>query len=227
MSTNVLIVGPSGSGKSTGIKTLDEDTTYILNVLGKPLPFRGFKKKYNADKKNYFETDNWLLIIKCIKAVNDDKPHIKTLVIDDLQHVLSNEFMRRIGEKGYDKFNDFAFHFWKIIMEAKDTRDDLVCIFMIHNEIDESGMSKVKTVGKLTDKTVSPDSTFTTILHSTVRDGEYSFITQNDGFHLAKSPMGMFEAKNIPNDLKFVRDTIVNYFNDGDDAPCPQTQLSA
>jgi len=102
-------------------------------------------------------------------------------------------------------------------MEAKDTRDDLVCVFMIHNEIDDTGMSKVKTVGKLTDKTVSPDSTFTTILHSNVRDGEYSFITQNDGFHLAKSPIGMFEEKNIPNDLKFVRDTITNYFNDGED----------
>lgn len=216
VSNNVLILGPSGSGKSTSIRTLDSESTYILNVLGKPLPFRGYKKKYNLDQKNYYETDDWTRVVKCIQVVNLEKPHIKTLVIDDLQHVLSNEFMRRIGERGFDKFNDFAFHFWKIIMEAKDTRDDLVCVFMIHNEIDDTGMSKVKTVGKLTDKTVSPDSTFTTILHSNVRDGEYSFITQNDGFHLAKSPIGMFEEKNIPNDLKFVRDTITNYFNDGE-----------
>ena len=119
MSNSVLIIGPSGSGKSTSIRTLDPETTYVLNVIGKPLPFRGYKKHYNHDNKNYYETDDWTKVVACIKAVNEEKPHIKTLVIDDLQHVLSNEFMRRISERGFEKFNDFAYHFWKIINESK------------------------------------------------------------------------------------------------------------
>lgn len=216
MSNSVLIIGASGSGKSTSIRTLDPESTYVLNVLGKPLPFRGYKKQYSVDKKNYYQTDDWTKIIKCIRGVNDERPDIKTLVIDDAQYILAGEFMRRVSERGYDKYSELANHFWQIINTVSSTRDDLVCILLAHNEIDQNGKSKLKTIGRLLDEKVTVEGMFTILLHSMVMDDGYKFLTQHDGIHISKSPIGMFEEKYIPNDLKFVRDTIENYYNDGE-----------
>lgn len=216
MSSAVLIIGPSGSGKSTAIRTLDPETTYMLNVLGKPLPFKGYKKHYNVDKKNYYQTDDWTRILKCIHAVNTEKPGIKTLVIDDLQYILAGEFMRRVSERGYDKYSELANHFWQIINAVTNTREDLICILLSHNDVDHTGRSKLKTIGKLLDEKVTVEGMFTTILHSMVTDEGYRFLTQHDGIHTAKSPLDMFDRQYIPNDLKIVRDTVEQYFNEED-----------
>jgi hypothetical protein len=53
---------------------------------------------------------------------------------------------------------------------------------------------------------------FTTVLHSIVGEGKYKFLTQNDGFHIAKSPMGMFENNIIDNDLSFVKQKMFEYY---------------
>ena len=216
MSNAILIIGPSGSGKSTAIRTLDPESTYILNVLGKPLPFKGYKKLYSNERKNYYQTDDWTRILKCINAVNTEKPEIKTLVIDDLQYVLAGEFMRRVSERGYDKYSELANHFWQIINAVITTREDLICVLLAHNDVDHTGKSKLKTIGKLLDEKVTIEGMFTTILHSMVSDEGYRFLTQHDGTHVSKSPDGMFSEKLIPNDLKFVRDTVEKYFNEGE-----------
>ena len=46
MAQGVLIIAESGAGKSTAIETLDPLETFIINVANKPLPFKGWKKKY-------------------------------------------------------------------------------------------------------------------------------------------------------------------------------------
>ena len=102
MSNTVLILGQSGSGKSTSIRTLDPETTFILSILDKPLPFRGYKKKYNAELKNYYSTDDYRAILSYIKAIDERRPEITTLVIDDLFYLMSNEFMNRVMERGFD-----------------------------------------------------------------------------------------------------------------------------
>ena len=43
MAESILILGESGTGKSTSIRTLPHEETFVLNVLNKPLPFRGYK----------------------------------------------------------------------------------------------------------------------------------------------------------------------------------------
>lgn len=204
MSNSVLIIGPSGSGKSTSIRTLDSDSTYVLNVLGKPLPFRGYKKQYNVDKKNYYQTDDWTKIIKCIRGVNEERPDIKTLVIDDLQYLMANEFMRRASEHGYSKFTELAQHIWCVINELTNTRDDLFTFTLSHNELDANGKYKCKTIGKLLDEKITIEGMFTCVFHSMVVDDKFKFLTQNDGIHIAKTPMGMFDSKLIDNDLNEV-----------------------
>ena len=47
MGVAVLILGESGSGKSTSLRNFEEGEIGILNVMGKPLPFRKRMKLAN------------------------------------------------------------------------------------------------------------------------------------------------------------------------------------
>lgn len=227
MSNTVLVIGQSGSGKSTSLRSLDPKTTFIINVLDKPLPFRGFKKNYipirsvmddNGNKTggyegNYFASDNWDNIVKTISIVNHKRPDITTIVIDDWQYILAYEFMRRVGEKGFDKFSELASHGWQTINACLATRPTLTCFILAHSDVDNMGRSKCKTIGKMLDEKITIEGLFTTVLHSRVVDGNYLFQTQFDNEYLAKSPIGMFEELLIPNDLQMVKEAIENYYN--------------
>ena len=63
------------------------------------------------------------------------------------------------------------------------------------------------------------------VLKTKVQDGKYSFATQNNGNDTVKSPMGLFSANEIPNDLKAVDEAIVKFYEldtpieDGDHRP--------
>jgi hypothetical protein len=76
---------------------------------------------------------------------------------------------------------------------------------------------RAKTVGKLVDNVVTLEGLFTVVLFTKVRKGkdamEYSFITQSDGVTTAKSPRGMFDTLEIPNDLKYVITKMNEYNN--------------
>src|SRR5271156_3825874 len=121
MSNSVLIIGPSGSGKSSSLRNLDPKSTFILSVLDKPLPFRGYKKQYKPITSwedvegNYLATDDWARILKCITYIDKFREDIRILIIDDIQYVLANEFMRRSHEKGFEKYSEIANHYWQII----------------------------------------------------------------------------------------------------------------
>ncbi len=220
MSNTVLIIGQSGSGKSTSLRNLNPKTTFIINVLDKPLPFKAFRKNYHAVTKqnkdgNYYATDDWSQVVKCIEMVNKERPEVTTLIIDDWQYILAHEFMRRVSEKGFDKFSELANHGWSTINACLGTRATLTNFILAHSDVDSTGRSKCKTIGKMLDEKITIEGLFTTVLHSRVVDGEYKFQTQYDGEFLAKSPMGMFEDHLIPNDLVTVKDAVENYFNDG------------
>lgn len=217
MSNTALIIGESGTGKSTSLAKLDPKETFIVNVLDKPLPFRGYKKNYtriNADATtgNMYASDDYTKIVRIIKVVNDKRPEIKNLIIDDFQYVMANEYMRRCMERGFDKFSEIGNHAWSILNTLKDLREDLNCFVLSHSEPNEHGKMKIKTIGKMIDNNVTMEGMFTIVLQTQIVDGEYSFITQGDANHIAKSPMGMFEARKIPNDLALVKQKINEYY---------------
>ncbi len=214
MSNTVLVIGQSGSGKSTSLRNLDPKTTFIISVLDKPLPFKGYKKLYSEENKNFFRSDDYRAIINYIKAINDRRPDITTLVIDDAHFLMANEFMARACEKGFDKFSEMAQHMWMVMCTITSTRRDLTCFVLSHNEIDNTGISKPKTVGKMLDDKITLEAMVTVCLHTMVKDGEYKFLTQNDGNHVCKSPIGMFDEALIDNDLQIVKEKIETYFND-------------
>jgi len=211
MGNATLILGESGSGKSTSLRDLDNKTTVIINVLDKPLPFKGYKSKYNMESKNYLATDNAEMILRAIKKLNDERLDVKTLVIDDFQYILANEYMRRASEVGYRKFTDIGSNAWKIVKALTEARDDLDCFILTHNYVDVDGKSKIRTIGKMLDDKVNLEGMFTVILHTMLVDNEYKFLTNSDGIHMAKSPMGMFTDKIIDNNLLNVKKTINNY----------------
>lgn len=214
MSNTILIIGESGSGKSSSIRNLDPSETAIINVLDKPLPFKGFKSKYNKDKLNYLATDDCDSIRKSIRKINSDRTEIKTLIIDDFQYVMANQFMRKALERGYDKFTEIGQNAWQIIKDLTQCREDLKCYVLSHSDVDSNGKVKTKTIGKMLDDKICLEGMFTIVFHALTSDNKYQFLTQNDGIHVAKSPMGMFENRYIDNDLNEINKKIDSYFNE-------------
>jgi len=219
MSNTILIIGESGSGKSTSIRDLNPEETFLINVLDKPLPFRGYKKNYlrtvtEERKVNYYATDNYDSIIRALRKINEERLDIKNVIIDDFQYIMANEFMKRATERGFDKFTEIGQHAWQIINSLIGLRENIDCYVLSHTDTDASGRVKPKTIGKMLDDKITLEGMFTIVLHALILDGNYKFLTQNDGTHVAKSPMGMFNQKLINNDLLYVKEQMTLYFNE-------------
>lgn len=199
MGVAVLILGASGSGKSTSLRNFKRGEVCVLNVAGKPLPFRG-----NLDVVNNATYESIWATLK--------DGEFKSYVVDDSQYLLAFEMFDRAKETGYGKFTDIALRFRNTISYvARNTSPDTIVYFLHHTEETDSGKIKAKTVGKMLDNQLTVEGLFSTVLLATTDGMNYKFVTQSDGTTTAKSPMGMFE-KEIDNDLKFVDDTIREYW---------------
>jgi len=225
MAQEILIIGESGSGKSTSLENLDPTKTFIINVAKKPMPFRGWRTNYTKlskenPKGNYIESDNHSTIVATLKHINDNMPDVTTVVIDDFQYLMANEYMRRANERGFDKFTDIGLHAWEVANAGKNLREGITFVMIGHAEqsLDLQGNRrlKFKTVGKLVDNVITMEGMFTVVLFTDVGlDAEgktsYNFITQSDGTTTAKSPKGMFTDLKIPNDIKDVINKVNEY----------------
>lgn len=224
MAKGVLVVGPSGTGKSTSIEGLKPEETFILNIQGKPLPFKseGYVKcdtKKPPKEGNVFYTDKSSTVLHVIKYVSENRPEIKNIVIDDGQYIAVNEFMNRLYEKGFNKFNDVGYGIWSLPEILPRLRDDLFVFVLYHSELDtdENGnrIYRAKQMGKLAQQQVGGiEGYFTYVIFTEVEKKEdgiyYNFVTNNEGDTTAKTPKGMFELR-IPNDLSLIREGILNY----------------
>ncbi len=206
MSKSILLLGESGSGKSTSIRNLPPEHTFIINVIAKPLPFKGAKNKYSklsADgtEGNYYASDDTAAIARVINLVNNKRADIHYLIIDDFGYTISNSFMRKANQKGYEKYTELAVDTFHIIDRIMLLRDDLYCVVMMHTDIDTNGRYKPRTAGKMIDQYINIEGRFSYVFHSMIVDRTYCFLTNNDSTHMAKTPMGMFEEQFIDNDL--------------------------
>lgn len=82
----------------------------------------------------------------------------------------------------------------------------------MHEDKNEFGDVKPKTIGKLLDDKVCIEGLFTIVLHAISEGGEYKFRTQTDGSDVAKSPIDMFDSEEIPNDLKAVDQKVREFY---------------
>ena len=205
MAEKILIMGESGTGKSTSIRNCDPSITAIINPVGKPLPFRGSKKftalngETDADK-----------ICDFMKA--QAKAGKKIIVVDDFQYILAIPYMNRINETGWDKYNDFGANYFNIIDVCKELPDDVCVYYLTHCETLENGLTTVKLIGKLLREKITIEGLFTIVLRTGVSEGKYYFFTQNNGRDTVKSPLGMFDAFSVDNDLAYIDAKIRNYY---------------
>ena len=85
----ICVVGESGSGKSTSLRNLDPKETFIISTTGKPLPLKGYRKKYVTVKKegdklvgNYYVSSKYSQILNMLKIIDKTMPNIKQVIID-------------------------------------------------------------------------------------------------------------------------------------------------
>lgn len=201
MGLPVLILGESGSGKSCSLRNFKENEAVVLNVAGKPLPFR------NKNNLKVIKNAGYSDIAKALQS----EP-VKTFVIDDSQYLLAFEMFDKAKETGYTKFTDIAVRFRNMIdYIIKGTSDDVIVYLLHHTEIMENGKIKAKTIGKMLDNQLTVEGLFSIVLLCHSDQSRHCFITQTDGFSTAKSPMEMFDLE-IDNDLKMVDETIREYY---------------
>lgn len=207
MGIPVLIIGKSGSGKSTSLRNcVGKNRFGLIKVLNKPLPFRG-------DIPSVC-TDDYAKIFPMLA-----KSKSLSMVIDDAGYLITNYFMRGHSSQGagnaiYTFYNTLADNFWNLVqfIIAQLPANKIVYIIM-HEDTNEAGEIKAKTIGKLLDEKICLEGMFTIVLRCIIENGEHRFVTQSNNGAVSKTPMGMFDDLMIDNDLFLVDNTIREYYD--------------
>ena len=200
MGIAVMILGESGSGKSASLRNFEPEEISILNVAGKPLPFRKKLPKLN--------TSDYMKIMSVLS--HSEK---KSFAIDDSQYLLSFELFDRVKETGFTKFSEMAEKFQTLIRFVSGSLpEDKIVKCLHHTEVASEGKIKAKTTGKMLDSQLTVEGLFSVVLLCQTDGDRHYFVTQSDGNTTAKSPMEMFADREIDNDLKMVDKTIREYF---------------
>lgn len=206
MGIPVMIIGKSGSGKTTSLQNFGEDELYLIKVLGKPLPFR---KQF----KSTFQTDDYQAILKALT-----KTPKKAIVIDDAGYLITNHFMNNHSSAGggngvFTLYNEIGDRFWRLVEYViNKLPEDKIVYFMMHEDKNDVGDVKPKTIGKLLDEKVCLEGMFTIVLRCMTDADKHIFRTKTNGADVTKTPIGMFEDDEIDNDLKMVDETIRSYY---------------
>ena len=234
MATGLLVIGESGSGKSTSMRNLDPKKTFIISILGKDLPFRGWKKKYTEMEIEWSQSEDgfkptpiksgnhycvpddqfsWARVLVLLNLfLNNSKSPYETIIIDDFGYLITNEFLHRAYETGFTKFTQLARHIKDIIACIKENKNnDKFVVFMAQPQtVSETGFRKIKTAGKLLDDQVNIEGFFTSVLFTNTLDDKHVFETKRDN-STAKTPDGAFDEMYIDNDLDIVIKRLKEY----------------
>ena len=215
MSKVIGIMGESGSGKTTSMNKLDPATTFYIDCDKKGLSWKGWRNQYQLEKHNYMATDQINTVSQLLEKINtqENMKHIKVVVIDTLNGLMVADEVRRMKEKGFDKWQDLAQCVWELLDSLYTLRDDLTVIVVCHSqtqkEDDGYTFTRIKTSGKKLDK-LSIETKLTTVLHAVCRDGKYVFLTHANN-STCKTPLGAFEEDEIPNDITLVLKALEEY----------------
>jgi len=203
MGIPVLLIGKSGSGKSASLRNFPE--AGVINVLGKPFPFKG--KVGSIVTKDYPTVKGAL-----------QKSKSNSMVIDDAGYLITDQFMVGHSNAGqgnsvFALYNDIGDQFYQLIeFVIQQLPPEKIVYFFMHEDKNDAGDIKPKTIGKLLDEKVCVEGMFTVALRCIVSGDKHIFLTQSNGYDIQKSPMGMFAEMEIENDLKVVDKEIRDYW---------------
>lgn len=193
------------------MRNLDPESTYYIDCDEKGLAWKGWRRQYNAEKKNYYCTRNLPKISAVLVGISKERPKIKTVVIDTLNTCMVDKEVKSMAEKGYDKWIDLTQYVWNVLETAGRLREDLTVVVVMHSETvrDDLGYSftRIKTNGRKLEKVILESLFGTVLLSKRTEDGKYVFETQSKN-STAKSPLGAFESFEIENDLKAVLEAL-------------------
>ena len=202
----VYVYGQSGSGKSRSLKNFADDEIFLINCMGKRLPFKG-KFKYELVSKNIETIKDQLSKMPCKVAVLDDAGYLMT------DKFMSGHSAPKKGSSAFDLYNDIADEYYGLVMFIKfELPEDVIVYVLMHEDEKDNGKVALRTIGRLLDEKVCLEGMSTIVLHCLIRDGKHIFSTQSDGYDIAKSPEEMFDRE-IENDLKTVDSTIREFWS--------------
>lgn len=213
MAIPVLIIGKSGAGKSTSLRNcVNNDNWNVIKVLDKPFPFKG--------NINHWITDDYQTVMKYLFASKAGN-----IVIDDAGYLITNQFMKGHSNCGqgnaiFQFYNDIGDSFWNLIrFVTEKVQKHKIVYFIMHEDQNDFGDVKAKTIGKLLDDKVCIEGMFTIVLRCIEQSGKHLFVTQSADGAISKSPMGMFDSLTaegqitIDNDILFVEKAIREYYD--------------
>lgn len=212
MAKLIGIYGEPATGKSTSLRNLPPEETLYIDADMKGLNWKGWKKEYNGDNKNYLKTNYPQLAIKYLQLA--EKGTYRYVVIDTVNNLMVSDEMRRCKEKGYDKWMDLASCIWELVDLPGSLRENLTVILLFHSQTDytEDGyrFTKIKTNGRKTEKN-NIDSKFNWLLRTIKQDdGKYYFETTAHN-STTRTPLDAFEEDYIPNDIMRVLEVMEEY----------------
>ena len=158
MATPVLIIGKSGAGKSTSMRNCSgNDDWNVIRVLNKPLTFNW--------KITGWKTDDYQTVMKCLYSAK-----AKNIVLDDAGYLITNQFMNGHASQGagnaiFSFYNKIGDSFWNLITFITDKLpEEKIVYIMMHEEQNDFGQIKAKTIGKILDEKVCIEGMFTIVI---------------------------------------------------------------
>lgn len=213
MAKVLCVMGESGSGKTTAMRNLPPESTLYIDCDGKGLSWKGWRNQYNVERKNYAKTSDKGKVASLLGKCNE-MPQIKYIIVDTINGIMVDDEFARMGEKNYDKWQDLAAAVYGLIALALKMRDDLTVIFIAHSQTERddfgNAFTRVKTSGRKLDKIVLESKFTTVLLAKRNATGQYVFETHANN-STAKTPLGAFDADEIPNDIIEVLKALEEY----------------
>jgi hypothetical protein len=166
--SKILVLAKSGFGKSTaigeipelGLKGLNPKTTFLISCVNKPLPFRGANKNYvitTSDKLtqgNRVITNDSKTVAQVITLVGDLNSPFKNIVLDDMNYMAQDYYMKNALKGGWDTAKQIGFN-TSLVFEAINSvaeNKNIICLAHYEEYKDKNGDSisyKFKTTGKM------------------------------------------------------------------------------
>lgn len=98
MAQTILVCGKTGTGKTTSVRTLDPESTVILRVINRTLPFK-YAGKYGKEKNNLFLTPTYTDVLQGLEWCNK-QPNVKNIVITDGTYIIRQEYFNKAQQTG-------------------------------------------------------------------------------------------------------------------------------
>lgn len=208
MSLGLCIMGQSGTGKTYSLRNLDPKTTFYIDADGKGLNWKGWRKDYNKENKNYFKCDSPDTILTVLRQIDSEQKHIKTVVVDTVNGIMLGDEMKRMREKSFDKWQDLAQSVYYIVHDSNIYREDLTVVLMAHVQVEDDGFTHILTNGKKLNK-IQLETMLNNVLLSDYKEEEERYVLHTKrNNNTVKTFSGAFETDEIDNDIVKVIETL-------------------